>query len=86
MITIKLKFFGVFKDYLNSEIDINLDDLSDLSSLKKFISDNLIITDINFLNDVLIRSVFSDGAVILSDNYILKQNDIIYLLPPFSGG
>lgn len=86
MIKIKLKFCGVFKDFFNSEIDMELSDVLNLIGFKSYISNTLVLSDIDFLNDVLNKSSFSDGSIILSDDYVLKYGDIIYLLPPFSGG
>lgn len=86
MITIKLKFCGVFKDFFNSEIDMEFSDIFNIVSFKSYLSKTLVLSEFDFLNDVLDKSSFSDGSVILSDDYILKCGDIIYLLPPFSGG
>lgn len=86
MIKIKLKFCGIFGDYFNSEIGIESSDVYNLASLREYIRSNLIVTDIEFLNDVLDKSTFTDGSVILSNDYILENNVVIYILPPFSGG
>lgn len=86
MIIIKLKFCGVFRDYFGSEIDIELRDALNLVLFKDYISNTLVLSDIDFLNDVLNKSSFADGNMMLSDDYVLKCGDTIYLLPPFSGG
>jgi len=86
MLNIKLKFYGIFNDYLNNEIDITFNENINLHSFKNYISKNILIKDLFFLNTILDKSVFSNGIEILSHDYMLKDNDIIYLLPPFSGG
>ena len=86
MLNIKLKFYGIFNDYLNNEIDITFNENINLHSFKNYISKNILIKDLFFLNTILDKSVFSNGIEILSLDYMLKNNDIIYLLPPFSGG
>lgn len=87
MFYIKLKVFGIFKDYLNEEIIIQIiNDKTNLFDLKNILSEKYFINDLYFLNNILKKSVFSCQNTILSNDYILKSENIINLLPPFSGG
>lgn len=86
MLSIKLKVFGIYKDYFSSEMIINLPDGSDLVYFKNYLRKNLFVDDLSFLAFVLDKSMFSNNDSILSDNYLLKSGDAIFLLPPFSGG
>jgi len=86
MMYVKLKFFGIFRDYLNNEIDVKVDCGSNISDLKCYLRDEIFVGEFKILIGVLDKSIFSTDIIILSDDYILKSDDIIYLLPPFSGG
>ena len=83
---IKLQFYGIFNDYLSDEIIINLNENSTIAILKDHIKNNILVNDLFFLNTLLEKSIFSNNVEILSLDYVLKSNDNIYLLPPFSGG
>ncbi len=83
---IKIIFFGIFRDYLGFDIDLNISDKSNISDLQKKILKQVLKNDLSFLKNILMKSIFSDDKNVLSKDYILKENDIIYLLPPFSGG
>ena len=83
---ITLKVFGIFREYINDEIQIDIKDGSKLFNLKEYMYNNILINNLTFLRPILKKSIFSNKEEILSFNYILKYNDEIYLLPPFSGG
>jgi len=83
---IKLKIFGIFRDYLEDEIEITINDNSSIYNLRSYIINEVLKNDLVFLIPVLNKSIFSNNEEILSDDYIIKFNDIICLLPPFSGG
>jgi len=86
MININLKFYGVFNDYLGTNINLIFEENIKLNMLKEYISKNILINDLYFLNETLDKSIFSNDTDILELDYTVKQNDVIYLLPPFSGG
>ncbi len=84
--SIKLKLFGIFKDYLSNEFCIYLHGPFDISYLRNYIAEKILVGDLSFLREVLGKSVFSNAEMILHDKYKLKEKEIICLLPPFSGG
>ncbi|HIH2763102.1 MAG TPA: MoaD/ThiS family protein [Candidatus Azoamicus sp.] len=86
MIKIKIKFFGVYKEIFGTEINMNIKTNSTLTELKKIILENFFDTKIAYLKKTFDKSLFSNDENILTDDYIMKDNDVIYLLPPFSGG
>ena len=86
MFYIKLKVFGIFKDYLDEEIIIEYSDKINVNDLKKIITEKYFINNLSFLNKTLSRSLFSYDNVILSDDDYLTSGCSVYLLPPFSGG
>ncbi len=86
MITVNVKMFGIFQDYFSDNLSIDISDDLSIFLLRGELLNKF--KNSSFLNFeyVLSRSVFSDGVNILSDDYVLINNDIICLLPPFSGG
>jgi molybdopterin converting factor small subunit len=86
MITVNIKLFGIFQDYFSNEIFLEIPEGTSIFSLRN----ELIFRFGNsaFLNFeyVLSKSVFSNSSNILDDSYVVLDNDVIYLLPPFSGG
>lgn len=86
MFYIKIKVFGIFNDYFKEEIIIEFSDKINVNDLKKIIKEQYFVNNLSFLNKVLSRSLFSYNNIILSDNHYLNSGDIVYLLPPFSGG
>lgn len=86
MITINIKLFGIFQDYFPNSLLIDVPDDTSIFLLRTELLNKL--KNDSFLNFeyVLNKSVFSNESNILDDSYILKHSDIIYLLPPFSGG
>lgn len=86
MIKIKIKFFGIYKELFNDEIDVCIKNNSTLNDLKNHLLDSLFNEKINYLKKTLDISLFSNDESILNDDYIIKNKEIIYLLPPFSGG
>lgn len=83
---IKLKMCGIFKDYLEEEIIISFEKKKKINYIKLYLIENYFINELKFLEAVLNKSVFSSNKKILSEDHEIKNNDIIYLLPPFSGG
>ena len=86
MFYIKLKVFGIFNDYFNEEIVIECSNKISVNDLRKIITEQYFINNLSFLNNILSRSLFSYNNIILSDNDYLNSGDLVYLLPPFSGG
>lgn len=86
MFYIKLKVFGIFNDYFNEEIVIEFSNKISVNDLRKIITEQYFINNLSFLNNILSRSLFSYNNIILSDNDYLNSGDLVYLLPPFSGG
>lgn len=86
MIKIKIKNFGIYTEILGNEIILNLEKNLTLSELKFYMIENIFHSKIDFLKETFTKSLFSNEENILTDDYIIKDNDTIYLLPPFSGG
>ncbi|HIH2762477.1 MAG TPA: MoaD/ThiS family protein [Candidatus Azoamicus sp. MARI] len=86
MIKIKLKFFGIYNEIFGPEMDILIKDDSSLIELKTHLLNSLFETKINYLIKTFDKSLFSNDERILTNDYVIKNNEIIYLLPPFSGG
>lgn len=86
MITINIKLFGIFQDYLSDNICISILPGTSILSLKSELVVKFAASSFVNFEYIMNKSVFSDETNILSDTYILKNNDTIYLLPPFSGG
>lgn len=86
MIMITIKTFGIFQDYFSDEIVLHLNDNISISDLKIEIINKFKNNSFNNLELLINKSVFSSENLILNNEYKLINNDIIYLLPPFSGG
>jgi molybdopterin converting factor small subunit len=86
MIKIKIITYGILKEYLSPEINIKLDENSKIDDLKIILFNNFKNDKSLILKNIFDKSIFSTSTNILSDNYILKNGDKIYFLPPFSGG
>lgn len=86
MIDIKIKTFGIFSEILGNEINFKIEKELKLKELRAIILKNFFEKKINNLEDTFNKSVFSSEIEILKEDYIIKKNEILYLLPPFSGG
>lgn len=86
MIKIKIKFFGLFKEIFGPEITLDVKENSNLKEIKAQILNDIFENKIDHLKNTFNRSLFSNETEILHDDYILKNNDLLYILPPFSGG
>jgi len=77
---IKLLLFGVFTDIFNkNRIEINLPNSANVSDLKNYIIKNYPKTiGLNF-------AVAIDEAYATNDE-IIKENQVVALIPPVSGG
>lgn len=86
MISITVNMMGIFQDYFSKSFVVNIPEGTTLNSFKDFLI-------IKFSNEsscnfsyLITKSVFSNNSNILLDDYVLSNNEVIYLLPPFSGG
>ncbi|HFL8819345.1 MAG TPA: hypothetical protein V7792_00345 [Candidatus Azoamicus sp. OHIO2] len=85
MLKIKIKFFGILKDYFD-DIDLNIEPNSTLLSLKEHIINKHLDNTSYYLKQTIYKSIFSNNDKFLDDSENIKENCTIYLLPPFSGG
>ncbi len=85
MIQLKLKLMGIFSEYFNDIEFIKLKNNSTINDLKKYLFYKLKKIDVNLIF-LLKNSVFFNGKILLNDYYVINLNDIIYVLPPISGG
>ena len=86
---INLKLYGSSKLLSEKEIlAIKLPDNANIKKLRNIL--NKIISDKrlkNNLNDLSKTAVFfTDNAEVINDNYKLKNNEIISIIPPIGGG
>lgn len=87
LITINLKLFAVFKYNLNRNFLIfRIPRFTSISDFRKQVF-NKLKSEFNFDNcEIVNSSVFADNKEILSDDFLLKNDMEIYILPPVSGG
>jgi len=88
-VKINLKLYGSSKLLSEKEIlAIKLPDNANIKKLRNIL--NKIISDKrlkNNLNDLSKTAVFfTDNAEVINDNYKLKNNEIISIIPPIGGG
>ena len=78
---ITLKYFGVIAEIMGSEIEV-----LNIKSQSMTIMDlnELIVEKNNLLKDQHYK--FAVNQTMIDENIVLKENDEIALLPPFSGG
>lgn len=86
MIKIKIKFFGIYKEIFGTEINVDVKKDSTLRDLKNHLLKSFFNEKIDYLKKTFDKSLFSNDEYILTDDYIIKNAEILYLLPPFSGG
>lgn len=86
MIKIKIKNFGIYKEILGNEILLTIEKNSTLNELKLYMIKNIFNLKTDFLKETFNKSLFSNEDSVLTDDYIIKNDETIYLLPPFSGG
>lgn len=85
----KIKFFGVLKDFSKIEsVDVELKEPIRVKELLNFLADKL-----SWFNDFLTKTKEADIPIIVlvndsivSEDYVLKEGDVVTLLPPAAGG
>ncbi len=85
----KVRFFGILKDFSKIEsVEVGLEEPIRVKELLNFLADKL-----NWFNDFLTRTEEADIPIIVlvndsivSEDYILKEEDVVTLLPPAAGG
>jgi len=85
MINVNINMMGIFQEYFSQCLIVNIPDKTNISMLREILIKEYDKSFLNF-NYLIKNSVFSNKYNILSDDYLLSDNDDIYLLPPFSGG
>lgn len=86
MIKIKIKNFGIYKEILGNEVLLTIEKNSTLNELKICMIKNIFNSKTEFLKETFNKSLFSNEETVLTNDYIIKNDETIYLLPPFSGG
>lgn len=81
-ICVKLKFWGVFKDYLT----IDTLNLQESCSLEDLIANLQTYDEHNILQTKSIFALAVNGMIQNDMSYKLKNNDLIDILPPVTGG
>lgn len=85
MINININMMGIFQEQFSKCLNINIPTETNISVLREILIKEYDKSFLNF-SYIIRNSVFSNKHNILSDDYMLSNNDDIYLLPPFSGG
>lgn len=86
MISVNINMMGIFQDYFSECLIIDIPDGTSIFFLKDILINNFSNNSLNNFNYLIKNSLFSNNSNILSDDYVLSHNEVIYLLPPFSGG
>ena len=87
MYKVKLKLFGIFKNNTNVEyIDFILSKETSLLEFKKIICDKYLDANEYEKFEASHDSVFANDAQILNENFIIKSDVEIAILPPVCGG
>jgi len=84
----QIKLFGTFRKYGNGEaITLSLDKEISVNSLKKLLIKELTKLDSNFNDHNIVESsAFAVNDEIIADDYLIKESDIVAILPPVCGG
>ncbi len=80
-IKIHLEFFAILKDLLTDRITLEVTDQISISELQE-----MLIKHYPQAGEILKYSRFATNSEILSNDFSLKENLKIYVLPPSSGG
>jgi len=76
MTNIKIITFGRLKEILGSDVELQAETTDELL--------NKIISDFPLMKDLKLRIAVNQK--IISDNTKLNNNDLVALMPPYSGG
>ncbi|MEO3994060.1 MAG: MoaD/ThiS family protein [Desulfurococcaceae archaeon TW002] len=85
----KIKFFGILKDFSKMEsVDVELKEPVRVKELLNFLANKL-----SWFNDFLTKIKEANISIIVlvndsivSEEYLLREGDIVTLLPPAAGG
>lgn len=86
MINVNINMMGVFQEYFSKSLVVEVFEGTTVLELRKILMIKFSDKSFSSFSYLIKNSVFSNNLNILSDNYVLLENDNIYLLPPFSGG
>lgn len=79
--TIKIKTFANLKDYLPEEFKMNVEENTSIRDLKE-----LLIRRYPQIQSILDNSRFAINEEFVEDVAIIRKNQIVYIIPPVSGG
>lgn len=84
----EIKLFGSFRKYGNGEfIEIAINDTITIARLKELFIKKIIEIEGSFNEEAIVdASAFAVNDEIVADNYQIKNNDILAILPPVCGG
>lgn len=87
MFTVKLMLFGLFRKNISSDsASFSVKKGTNLSELKKIISDSFIMDGDFEKAKSVNESVFADEHEIILSDFIIDNNMTLSILPPVSGG
>lgn len=92
-ITVSIRLFGIFKDYFSDDcsdgslVKLTLVNDPSIKNLRILMHKRILEKNPDFIkSDLMSSSVFADENAILPENYIIKHNSTLSILPPVSGG
>lgn len=77
---------GIFQEHFSKCFSIKVPSGTNIMGLKEILIFKFSDKSFDGFSYLIKNSVFSSKINILHDDYILYDNDDLYLLPPFSGG
>lgn len=86
MINVNINMMGVFQEYFSKSLVVEVVEGATILELRKILVIKFADKSFSSFSYLIKNSVFSSKLNVLSDDYVLLENDNIYLLPPFSGG
>jgi len=78
---VNIKVFAVLKDYFEPEFTLEINEGLKISDIL-----DIIMVKSPFSSSVLFRSRVAICENFVSPDYILKENETIFIIPPSSGG
>jgi molybdopterin converting factor small subunit len=86
MINVNVNMMGIFQEHFSKCLSIKVPKDTKIVILRELLICKFFNKSLDGFSYLVKNSVFSDNCNILNDNYVLSDNDTVYLLPPFSGG
>jgi len=84
----RINLFGTFRKYGNGEfVKITADGNASISDIRNIFIKKMIELEPNFNEQAIVNSsAFAINDEIVNDDYLVKEDDILAILPPVCGG